>query len=289
MLAESYVWLRFVHFAVLIVIFGSALFSSWLAPHALRRLLAHRFMPLQQMCLWLNIASAVLMFMVQGGMMGEGWQDVWRPEIWLMLTGTQFGSVWSLQMLLACLTLIVALLQPGNQQRLLLLVTIQFMLSAGTGHAAMHDGLTGVLQRGNHFIHLICAATWLGGLLPVLFCMQLAHGRWREAAIAAMMRFSRYGHLAVAGVLMTGIINTLFIQGLNLPWHSAWGRLLLLKCALVVVMVAIALVNRYVLVPRLSLKNDTARQRFISLTWAEVGLGALVLAAVSLFATWEPF
>lgn len=289
MLATGYVALRFLHFAALMLILGSALFSVWLAPRNLRRLLTHRFHALQHLCLWLNAVSTVLLFGVQGGIMGNGWQDVWRPEIWLALTSTQFGSVWTLQILMALLTLIVALLQPQNQQRLLLLVAIQFLLAAGVGHAATREGVVGVLQRGNHLLHLLCAAVWLGGLLPVLFCMQLARGRWHAAAIATMMRFSRYGHFAVAGVVLTGIINTLMVQGNVLPWNSAWGRMLLLKCALVALMVVIALVNRYVLVPRLSLKNDTARQQFIRMTWVEVGLGALVLAAVSVFATWEPF
>ncbi|WLI76047.1 copper homeostasis membrane protein CopD [Kosakonia sp. H02] len=289
MLSAALVGLRFIHFAALMLIFGCALFSAWLAPHELRRVVAQRFRPLLRVCLWLVAASAALMYAVQGGMMAGGWPDVWQPMVWMAVVGTQTGTLLAWQIILACLTLIAALLQPLQQKRLVLLVVIQFLLAAGLGHAAMRYGVMGVLQRGNHALHLLCAAMWLGGLLPVLFCMHLARGRWQTSAIAAMMRFSRYGHLAVAGVIVTGIVNMLLIQGLGWPWQSSWGRMLLLKCALVALMVAIALVNRYVLVPRLSLKNDTARQRFITLTWAEWGLGALVLAVVSLFATWEPF
>ncbi|WP_342324937.1 copper homeostasis membrane protein CopD [Kosakonia sp. BYX6] len=289
MLAAAFVGLRFIHFATLMLIFGCALFSAWLAPRELRRLLTQRFHILQRYCLWLCAASAIMMYAVQGGMMADGWPDVWRPVVWMAVVGTQSGTILAWQIIIALLTLIAALLQPMQQKRLVLLVAIQFLLAAGLGHAAMRYGVMGVVQRGNHALHLLCAAMWLGGLLPVLFCMQLASGQWRQPAIAAMMRFSRYGHLAVAGVLLTGMINTLLIQGLVWPWHSGWGRMLLLKCALVALMVAIALVNRYVLVPRLSLDNEAAQQRFISLTRAEVGLGALVLAAVSLFATWEPF
>jgi putative copper resistance protein D len=119
--------------------------------------------------------------------------------------------------------------------------------------------------------------------------MNLTRRRWQKQTTLAMMRFSRYGHVAVAGVLITGIINGLFIQGMSGPWHTAWGRLLLIKSAFVVLMVAIALMNRYVLVPRLSLKHSRARQKLILMTWTEVVLGAFALAAVSLFATWEPF
>lgn len=289
MLASFYVGLRFIHFAALMLIFGSALFSAWLAPRNLRPLLTQRFLTLQKSGLWLGVVSAALMYVWQGGMMGDGWDDIWRPVTWQAVIGTQTGTVLAWQVIIALLTLVAALLQPQQQKRILLLVTIQFVLAAGIGHAAMRDGLPGVIQRGNQCVHLLCAAFWLGGLLPLLFCQRLAHGQSQAAAIYTMMRFSLYGHIAVAGVLLTGVINTLLIQGLIAPWHSDWGRLLLVKCALVALMVAIALVNRYVLVPRLSLKSGRARRYFFYMTWAEMGLGALVLAAVSLFATWEPF
>lgn len=65
--------------------------------------------------------------------------------------------------------------------------------------------------------------------------------------------------------------------------------MLLIKCALVVGMVAIALVNRYVLVPRMSVSASRAEQLIVRTTQAEIVLGALALLAVSLFATWEPY
>jgi putative copper resistance protein D len=113
--------------------------------------------------------------------------------------------------------------------------------------------------------------------------------RWRPAAIAAMMRFSRYGHLAVAAVILTGIVNSLMILGWSLPLESRYAQLLLLKVALVAVMVTIALINRYLLVPRFADAAAVAQQRFIQLTWLEVILSVMVLLAVSTFATWEPF
>ncbi|MGP3593265.1 copper homeostasis membrane protein CopD [Vagococcus sp. WN89Y] len=289
MLAAGYVGLRFIHFAALMLIFGSALFSAWLAPRNLRPVLIQRSLILQKSCLCVCVLSAALMYAWQGGMMGDGWNDIWRPVTWMAVVGTQTGTALAWQIIIALLTLVAALLQSQQQKRVLLLVTLQFVLAAGIGHAAMRDGMPGVVQRGNQLVHLLCAAFWLGGLLPLLLCQRLARGQWQTAALYTMMRFSLYGHFAVAGVLLTGVVNTLLIQGLMLPWHSAWGRLLLVKCALVALMVVIALVNRYVLVPRLSLKSATARRFFFYMTWAEMGLGALVLATVSLFATWEPF
>ena len=289
MLAFLHVALRFIHFGALMLIFGNALYCAWLAPSSLQRLLSRRFQSQQQFAALISAVAALLMFGVQSGLMGNGWGDVLRPSVWHGVLGTQFGGVWLWQMVLATLTAGAAWLAPHKASRLLLLAMGQFVLLAGVGHAAMNDGAAGALQRLNHALHLLCAAAWLGGLLPLLFCMQLAKGRWQTAAIYTMMHFSRVGHYAVAGVLLTGILNTLFILGFTLPWQTDYGQLLLFKCALVVMMVVIALANRYFLVPRFRPEGGREQQIFIRMTQAEVVLGALVLAAVSLFATWEPF
>lgn len=289
MLTTAYVGLRGIHFAALMLLFGCALFINRLAPRHLSRLLVRRFSCLQTCCLWCGAISAVLLYAFQGGMMGDGWGDVFQPQIWAELAGTRFGAIGVWQIIIATITLILAWLHPHQQGRLMSLVGVQLMLMAGVGHAAMREGFVGMLQRGNHALHLLAAASWVGGLLPVVWCLRMAQGHWKKQAVLAMMRFSRYGHLAVACVLVTGIANTLLIQGHLWSGDTDYGRFLLIKCALVALMVAIALVNRYVLVPRSGHKNSRARDALIWMTWTEVVLGAFVLAIVSLFATWEPF
>ncbi|MCT8156022.1 copper homeostasis membrane protein CopD, partial [Klebsiella aerogenes] len=248
MLSGVYIGLRFVHFISLMTAFGCALYGAWWAPVSLRRLLMQRFYPLLRYLLMISAISATLMLMAQGGLMGDGWNDVWQPTIWRAVIGTQFGGVWLWQVVLAWIALAVAWIKPRRPARLLLLLfCAQLLLMAGVGHAAMHDGWVGALQRTNHALHLFCVSAWAGGLLPFVYCLRLARGRWRQVAITAMMRFSHYGHLAVAGAIASGIGNTLLIQG-QLIGDSPWGTVLLFKCALVAGMVAIALVNRYVLV-----------------------------------------
>lgn len=289
MLDALYIALRLLHFAALMAAFGYALYGAWWAPLPLRRLLRRRFGSALIGALWLNALTAALLLMVQGGLMGSGWADVFSVPVWQAVADTRFGSVWVWQILLAWLTLAAVLLRPVRAAPLLLALLIgQFMLQASVGHAAMRDGLPGALQRFNHGIHLICAAAWVGGLTPFLYCLRLARGRWRAAAVATMMRFSRYGHLAVAGVIASGVINALLIRG-TLVADSAWSRALWVKCALVMLMVAIALANRYLLVPKMAVDGRRAERLFVRTTQAELIAGVLVLAAVSLFATWEPF
>jgi putative copper resistance protein D len=288
----SFVWitLRFVHFTALMLTFGSALYGAWLAPTPFRRLMARRYLRLQQYAAAWSFLSAGLMLAIQGGLMGSGWPDVLSAPVWYAVLQTRFGTVWLWQIILAAITLVVALMVPRSLPRqLLILSSAQFILLAGVGHATLHVGVTGAAQQINQALHLIFAAGWVGGLLPVIYCMRMAQRRWRQQAIATMMRFSRYGHLAVAGVLLTGIANVLFIRGVVSFWLLPWGQWLLLKFVLVMVMVVVALVNRYVLVPRMRQRSPRVSVWFIWMTKFELGTGAVVLAVVSLFATLEPF
>lgn len=290
MLSAGYIALRFIHFTALMVLFGCTVYSVLLTPGRLGKVLVRRLQVLWRSAIWLSLISAGLLLCAQAGMMGDGWPDTVNPSVWLAVLGTQFGAVWTWQLILALATAGVLVVKPRKIQELLLLLTFaQLVLLAGVGHATMHNGFMGAVQRVNHAIHLLSASFWAGGLLPLLVCMGLARKTsWREMAIESMMRFSRYGHLAVAAVIISGIINGLLIVGWKIPLESTYFRLLLVKILLVGVMMLLALINRYWLVPKFN-RSDLAQQRFIQLTWLEVILSAVVLLLVSLFATQEPF
>ncbi|RJT21378.1 copper homeostasis membrane protein CopD [Buttiauxella izardii] len=290
MLPSLYIALRFIHFTALMVLLGSTISCSLLAPQAFKPVLARRMKSLCQTAVWMTMLSAILLLCAQAGMMGSGWRDAINPQVWLAVLGTRFGSVWLWQIMLGVVTVAVLLLKPRTLQlMLLILAAAQLILLAGVGHAAMREGFVGGLQRLNHAVHLLSAGWWVGGLLPLLMCMRMAKKpHWRGAAIAAMMRFSRYGHLAVAAVLLSGLINSLMILGWSFPLDSNYVRFLLVKVVFVAMMVIIALYNRYCLVPRFN-RAPTATKQFIQFTWLEVILSVAVLLAVSIFATWEPY
>ena len=290
MLSACYIALRFVHFAALMVLFGCTLYSVLLASGRFGAVLVQRLEKYWRPAVWLSLLTASLLLCAQAGLMGDGWPDTVNPTVWLAVLGTQFGAVWTWQLVFAWITGILLLVKPRAMQPLLLiLASAQLILLAGVGHATMQDGFIGGLQRINHAVHMLSAAFWAGGLLPLVVCMGLASkASWRQAAISAMIRFSRYGHVAVAAVIISGIMNGLMIVGWKIPLESPYFRLLLLKILLVAVMVILALINRYWLVPQFT-RSAMAQQRFIQITWLEVILSAGVLLLVSLFATQEPF
>lgn len=74
--------------------------------------------------------------------MGSGWPDVISVSVWGAVLQTQFGGVWLWQIVLALVTLVVALIVPRDLARLLLLLTLaQFALLTGLGMPHCTRGL----------------------------------------------------------------------------------------------------------------------------------------------------
>lgn len=280
------------HFIAVMGLTGSAFYTALLAPVSYRRVLAIRMQLLLQISAGLAILSALAMLAAQNVLMSGDWHNLNDGVTWLAVLGTRFGMVWQWEIGFALGACLMMLLRGRLRQQGLLLSGIgQLLCLALTGHAAMHDGFTGgVLQQVNHALHLVASSFWAGGLLPLLLLMRDTRQIDRRAdAILTMMRFSRYGHLAVALALLTGLVNSLFIVAWPLVWRDNLYLLLLsVKVSLVAVMVLVALINRYWLVPRFHLAGSDTQQKFIRMTQFELLLACGVTGLVSVFATLSP-
>ena len=289
-LETLYILCRGCHFSSLMLFTGSACYSALLAPRRYQARLSLRLMPLLTGCAIVTLLSALAILAAQTGLMSGEWRNIAEPAIWRAVLQTGFGQAWCLQLaaaLLACLSL--AAKGVAGQRLLLLCGLVQLGGLALVGHAAMLDGWPGALQRFNQAIHLTGAAFWAGGLLPLLWLMRDARQPLlRDDAIRTMMRFSRYGHLAVALTLLSGIINTAFIVGWPWPANNDYRQWLLVKIGLVALMVGIALFNRYWLVPRFTQPGGGAQQGFVRTTQLEIAAALLVVITVSAFATLQP-
>lgn len=292
-LSELFITFRYSHFLAVMLMFGISLFMVCLAPAGLSTELRRYTDRLLRWVTPLTLLSAIGILAMQAGLMGDGWADTYQFSIWKVVLGTTFGQIWRWQLLL---TLVGVLgwwwLPYGRRYGFLLLLSSALMVClAQTGHAAMYRGFLGALHRGSQFVHLMSAAYWFGSLYPLLICLsytRVAH--WRSDAIATLRRFSYWGHLAVALVIASGVVNGVIIlaeSGLNIA--SAYQQQLLLKVGLVVLMVIIALLNRYRIVPAMRQTPQQAQRLLVIATWLELILGALVLLLVSSFATLQPY
>ena len=111
--------------------------------------------------------------------------------------------------------------------------------------------------------------------------------RGEPAAIVATQRFSNLGIFAVGTLLVTGVINTWNLVGsVGAFFSTGYGRLLMVKVALFLMMIGIATVNRLQLSPRLEVDGTTRKLERNSLI--EAGLGVIVLLIVGALGTLPP-
>ncbi len=243
--------------------------------------------------LLLAVMAAVTSLPIQGALLGGGWDEALDfSTLQAVATETSTGTAWIWQVTAVALLCVISLATPARLQLPLtalaaagLLVSLTF-----TGHAVMHDGLTGFVHRSNDLLHVLAGGAWLGALLPVLFLLQeLDHDDAGGDARLALSRFSFAGHGAVALVLVSGLANTLLILG-HLPtdWSRPYQFLLSMKIVLVVLMVMAALFNRYYLVPRMARSLSASRALFVG-TLAEIAASIAVIGLVAWFGTLDPF
>ncbi len=167
---------------------------------------------------------------------------------------------------------------------------------AWTGHARNGVIAGAGLHLLGDMLHLIAAGVWSGALASLLLLLSPTTQAPRREIAHALAGFSGVGPGVVAMLVITGIVNSLFLIGpqnaLSL-WRRAYGLTLLIKVALFALMFALAAVNRYRLTPRLALAADhgsTERtlRAFKGTIAAETALAILVLAAVALLGVLPP-
>lgn len=282
---------RTFHYGSALLLFGIGVFQAWLAPqpvvHSLDTTLGRVVRP----GALVTFLSAVAWLFLAAGEMGEGWSDVWNPSTWFaVLSDTEFGHVWQVHLLLAAVLAGLVLSRLGSRWNLLSLLAALHLSGLGfVGHAVMLDGVQGWINRASHVVHLLAAGFWLGALVPLLLCLsKFGNQELRQDVSDALRRFSGLGHVAVAAVIASGLVNVALVLG-QLPTDisSPYQALLLCKIALVAAMIGLAIANRYLLLPRIGIGGAALRNlRLCTLT--ELVLGFCVVALVSLFGTLPP-
>jgi copper transport protein len=127
-------------------------------------------------------------------------------------------------------------------------------------------------------VHVAAASLWLGGLVSL--ALALRGGADRRATLR------RFSNLALVSVLVlagTGVIRALAeLDSVSQIWSTGYGRVLVLKTALLTALVAIGWVNRYRLVPQ----NAVGALR--RSTSVELALFVVLVAAVALLTDLRP-
>jgi copper resistance protein D len=280
-MATLLVLCRFVHFIVVLLMFGACVFRPWLLGAKPQPVLDRQLLRMTRGLAWTALASGVIWLLLITVSMAGSWAAALEPStVQLVLGKTFFGQVWTWHLMLNGL-LAIALMTAWKAPRLPL-ITLLLMTLAPVGHGAMLDGLSGQLLILNQVVHLMCVGAWLGGLLLLVMILRQSN---RDELAPVLRRFSGVGYGLVAGLLVTGLINVRVLTGQlwPTPLFSGFALILLIKVMLVLGMLALALLNR--------LRLDRCEQQLGSLkvsVMVEWLLGVCAVAAVSLLGTLPP-
>ena len=282
---------RFAHFMAAMLTFGMSACLWLYAPERLRLALSPAARRLALIASVVALLTAVAWLQLEAAAMAGDWSAALDVSvIGTVLSDTEFGHAWAAHLFLAAALVAVVLFGQRTQWGAATLASGALLASLGlVGHAAMQAGAGGLLHRLNHAAHLLAAGAWLGGLIAFAMCLH-AYDRddLRKDAVQAMMGFSFWGQLVVAAVVLTGAVNIALTSGHPpIPPTTPYRALLIAKLGIVAIMILLALFNRFVLAPRLKDSAD-ALQTLRMTCVAEIALGSLVVALVSVFALLDP-
>lgn len=314
-MTDPLIYARFVHFAATIAATGVVFFVVLVLEPAARGaadkacVLKTLRTPLAVIAwsgLAFSIASgAAWLVLNAASMSGQSVPDALSADVlWTVLAQTTFGIDWLLRFVLVCgvAAMLVRLLSVDTNKPSWLQATAAALAAAfvgslaWAGHAIGGQGVEGVLHPAADVLHLIAAAVWLGMLVPLALLIGL---RADDPAVvatmrAATLRFSTLGLASVGTLLATGIVNTWYLAGsIAALLGTDYGRLVLLKIALFLLMVAVAAVNRLRLTPKLVDDRSTAvieraRHQLRRNATIEASLGAVVVAVVAVLGVLPP-
>ncbi len=229
-----------------------------------------------------------------------------EPGIWLrMLLHSRFGTIWLLRHGLLVLVAALLLLREREESAVdwtawrleaWALGAVAAAAMAWAGHAAAAEPL-GLVAALADACHLVAAGLWLGALLPLALLLRAASRESgadaRPYAVLAVRRFSPLALMAMLAIVATGLGNA-WVEVGSVPAlvGTRYGRLLLVKIALLGPILGLAAANRRRLLPALSGDGATVGRpamarlsRFI--VW-ELALALLILAVTAMLSLTVP-
>ena len=260
------------------------------------RIPVHGLLILSTLGLFLAAMAAVLALTVN--MYGSLADALDVEAVWSVLTGLQVGMALGIRLVLAVAFLLVLLLAPHKPVKQVMLLVIGGLIVAGfawSGHGAATEGAWRFLHLGSDVLHLLAAAIWIGALVVLSYVIARASAP-EDAALSRddLTSFSNLGTAAVLVIVVTGLINSAVLVGLDGISEMAihpYGQILLAKVALFAAMLGLAAANRFLLVPRLERQAAAPAMALSGLkvsVGVETGLGCLVLLAVSVMGRIAP-
>ena len=237
--------------------------------------------------LLLLLATAALA--LQTGLMAGALDQTLNPEaLGFVLGGTSLGAAYAVRIGAGLVLLLAVLtLRPGRGLWLagLALGLVVAASFAWTGHGAATEGPGHGLHLASDIAHAVAALIWLGAVFAfvILATRRIEADVTAQGAPAtALGGFARVGTICVVVLLVTGLINSFYLVGMERVFslsETPYGRLLAVKLAAFAAMLGLAALHRFRSTPALERGQGGLGGLRLSLG-AELLLGALILALV---------
>jgi putative copper resistance protein D len=279
---------RFAHDAGLTLLWGSLGFTTAIDP-GVRQPITRSLRIATSSSVGLVLVTTAMALPLQAAMITDVWSSVFDGTTLLLVAETHGGQVMAVQC--ATALLLAACYLAECARTTVILAGVMLCELAAVGHSSEGVGYEGVLRAAIEMVHVLSATAWLGALVPFILLVRMVSDEdLKRSSLAGLRRFSYWGHVAVALVVTTGIANTWFtVGGILRNLSSSYDLKLLSKIAAVSMMAAIAIFNRYVLVPVLRKPNaQSAKNLLLAGCVAEIVLGIVALGLVASFGLEDP-
>jgi copper transport protein len=153
-----------------------------------------------------------------------------------------------------------------------------------------HAGGSGIVVAVSDWLHLMAAAAWVGALPALMLTLRAVPIEDRPRVGRLLVpRVSGIAGFALLVMVITGTAASWkFVASLQGLVGSLYGRSLLVKLSLVVVMAILGAVNRFVFRPRIVANDPESLARFRTSVSFEIALGVIVLLIVGALGIMAP-
>ena len=239
----------------------------------------------------LSIVAGATILLHAASVAGVGLDGAARGNVLSAVLDTRFGQVRLAQVILAEVVAIGAVWAAATdgvsrRKQVVALAAAGLAVTPGlAGHAGTGTRLAVIADTG----HVLAASMWVGGLATVVTALRLAGTERRDLARVLWPRFSTAALASVGVLVVAGVIGSLKnVDALSELWSTKYGKLLLAKIGIALVLIGVGVVNRRA-VRRLRARGSDAGEGVLRRsTVAELVLMAGAIAVTSVLINQPP-
>jgi copper resistance protein D len=276
---------RALHFAGLMTIFGAAAFQF----------LSRGIVRDQRLRSSLAVASIIALFtavlslcFVSAQMTGDPDAVFDLQVISTVAAQTLYGNIFLVRLALLVGLVLLCVADAMPALKALVAGTALALLSLTSHAAAAQAEQFKYALAASDALHLLAAGFWVGGLVALLPAV-LAKPFDGVKTVTLLRLFSSWAAAAVAILIIAGAVDGIAILDTHgMSWSGAYLTWLAIKLVLAGLMIALALTNRFGLMPGLARGEKDAAATLPLTVFAELGCAALILVVVGVLGLTAP-